>query len=103
MNWLNRNHRCPVCRYDIRTFNQDASGQPQYFNQDASGQPHDISQNIVEDISGQNIPRINTFTSLFQENFSSEILNMMDTILENPNAMSYNSYIYSYDASGNAI
>jgi hypothetical protein len=108
MNWLNRNNRCPVCRYDIRNYiqdtTQDISNNNQDTTQDISNNNQDTTQDTYEQTQSINtFNNSSTFNSLFRESFNNELLNIFDSILENPNSMSYNSYIYSYDASGNVI
>jgi len=81
MNWFRTNCRCPVCRYDIRTYN---TGSPsEFFNNNSS---------TIIDSSNNNVERSNNPNRLMNE--------IVDTIV--PNSLENLFYITGLlDTSGN--
>jgi len=89
MNWFRTNCRCPVCRYDIRTYN---TGSPsEFFNNNLS--LNNSSSSIIVDTSSNNVERNTDQNTLITEN---ELLdtNFIDNLLNNPTL---------FDTSGNYI
>jgi hypothetical protein len=83
--WFRSNCRCPVCRYDIRNYNANASSSS-YFNQDPSG------SNVTSNNSNIRI------TPLLNSNSNNPTDRMINTVLS--------SFLNDYagtDASGNNI
>ena len=83
--WFRSNCRCPVCRYDIRNYNANASSSS-YFNQDPSG------SNVTSNNSNIRI------TPLLNSNSNNPTDRMINTVLT--------SFLNDYagtDASGNNI
>lgn len=59
MNWFRSNCRCPVCRYDIRTYN---TGSPsEFFNTNSSA--GSSNSTMVTDLSNNNLERQNRSTT----------------------------------------
>jgi len=82
MNWFRSNCRCPVCRYDIRSYN---TGSPsEFFNNNSS---------MIVDTSSNNLERNTDRNTLITEN---ELLdtNFLDNLLNSPTL---------FDTSGNYI
>ena len=88
--WFRSNCRCPVCRYDIRNYNTNASSSS-YFSQDTSGNNVSSSTNSIS--SNSNI----RITPLLNSNSTNPTDRMINTVLT--------SFLndYSTDASGNNI
>ena len=89
--WFRSNCRCPVCRYDIRNYNANASSS--YFNQDASGS--NVTSNNSNNINNSNNSNIR-ITPLANSNSPTD--RMINTVLT--------SFLNDYagtDASGNNI
>lgn len=90
MNWFRSNCRCPVCRYDIREYNSNASNE--FFNN--SQRINDSSNNYLErNNNGNNGNSNNIYNNLLSDDY---INNMAATSLEN---LFSNSSIF--DSSGN--
>ena len=88
--WFRSNCRCPVCRYDIRNYNANASSSS-YFSQDTSGNNVSSSTNSIS--SNSNI----RITPLLNSNSTNPTDRMINTVLT--------SFLndYSTDSSGNNI
>ena len=90
--WFRSNCRCPVCRYDIRNYNANASSSS-YFNQDPSGS--NVTSNNSNNINNSNNSNIR-ITPLANSNSPTD--RMINTVLT--------SFLNDYagtDASGNNI
>jgi hypothetical protein len=75
MNWFTTNSRCPVCRYDIRDYNLNAS--TQFFN----NQPNiDISNNNINRNSNDNILN-NLYNNLTNNDLSGNSTYLQNDIL----------------------
>lgn len=70
MNWFRSNCRCPVCRYDIRTYNTESS--LEYFNNNPSR---------IVDTSNNNLERNNNRNISINEIDDSIISNSLDNLL----------------------
>jgi hypothetical protein len=69
MNWFRTNCRCPVCRYDIRTYN---TGSPsEFFNNNLSP---------IVDTSNNNLERNNDRNRLINENGENTSLNSLENL-----------------------
>ena len=85
MNWFRTNCRCPVCRYDIRDYNNTLS---EYFN--SSGTTIDSSNNNLERNTTNNTTN-NTRNRFNEENINENLVSSLENI--------FNTEIF--DASGN--
>ena len=85
MNWFRTNCRCPVCRYDIRDYNNTSS---EYFN--SSGTTIDSSNNNLERNTTNNTTN-NTRNRFNEENINENLVSSLENI--------FNTEIF--DASGN--
>jgi hypothetical protein len=68
MNWFRTNCRCPVCRYDIRTYNTGSLSE--FFNNNSSTTPTTPMTTI--DSSNNDLERNNIQTLLLNENSNSD-------------------------------
>jgi hypothetical protein len=82
MNWFRSNCRCPVCRYDIRTY--DTGSPSDFFNNNSS---------MIVDTSSNNVERNTDRNTLISENELFDT-NFLDNLLNNPTL---------FDTSGNYI
>ena len=91
MNWFRTNCRCPVCRYDIRNYNSNAS--TEFFNTPSqnntnsnrsSSQPesstvdssnNNLERNYINRMDSINSVEINTSNNLYNDIFNESILN----------------------------
>lgn len=90
MNWFRSNCRCPVCRYDIREFNSNAS--TEFFSNNSqtirsnpiaihsSNEYYDSSNNGVERQSGNNNFRSDEFNNVNISNFTDVSGNYIDNL-----------------------
>jgi hypothetical protein len=87
MNWFRTNCRCPVCRYDIRTYNTGSSAE--FFNNSSSRivdtSNNNIERNVHRNVD-RNINRNNNRNTLINEN---EIFDMtsLDNLLDIPSLL----------------
>jgi len=86
MNWFRSNCRCPVCRYDIREYNSNASSEfftSQRINDSSNNVPErretiqeNINQNVVNDF--YNLSGIIDLSGNVTDSFSELILNALN-------------------------
>jgi len=103
MNWFRSNCRCPVCRYDIRDYNSNAS--TEFFN--SNNNNTNINNNNTNNINtinentnlaGRNLSRTNSINSA--GNNSRNVFD--DLLLNNINLNDINNMNFT-DASGNHL
>jgi hypothetical protein len=72
MNWFRSNCRCPVCRYDIRSYN---TGSPSEFLNNNS-----LTTQRIIDSSDNNVERNNSQNRLMNENLDNIVPNSLENI-----------------------
>lgn len=108
MNWFRSNCRCPVCRYDIRDYNSNAS--TEFYNNSSQNNqttnttnlPTDTQQSsTLFDSSNNNVERnfISRMDSI-NSNGSNSNINLFNDIFNDTN---FNNLTGNTDASGNYI
>jgi hypothetical protein len=102
MNWFRTNCRCPVCRYDIRDYNSNAS--TEFFNSNSQNTTTTNRTNVLN-------PQTNLFDSS-NNNLERNTINRMDSIGSNTSNNLYNDIFNDFyfdgvtgitDTSGNYI
>jgi len=74
INWFRSNCRCPVCRYDIRTYN---TGSPsEFYNSNSSSNSSNSS--IVTDSSNNNVERRNRSTNQIEDIIPNSLDNLLN-------------------------
>ena len=104
MNWFRTNCRCPVCRYDIRDYNSNASTEffnnsNQYVNNNSNSNSSQSETNEEFDSSNNNVERNNT--NINSSNISNLGTNLLNTISNDRYINDLLSLINLTDASGN--
>ena len=72
MNWFRSNCRCPVCRYDIRTY--DTGSSSEFFNNNSS------TTSTIIDSSNNNAERSNNQNRLMNENLDNIASNSLENL-----------------------
>ena len=72
MNWFRTNCRCPVCRYDIRTYNTGSSSE--FFNNNS------LTTRPIIDSSNINLERINNSNRLMNDIVETIVPNSLENI-----------------------
>ena len=104
MNWFRSNCRCPVCRYDIRDYNSNASTEffnnsNQNVNNNSNSNSSQSETNEEFDSSNNNVERNNT--NINSSNISNLGTNLLNTISNDRYINDLLSLINLTDASGN--
>jgi hypothetical protein len=101
--WFRTNCRCPICRYDIRTYNPSLNTRQQERNQN----PIDISNNVTpsNDITNNVIPSNDTTTNemtstIISSNIVFAIPNMVDISGNNLNVNDISTLLFNYYTRG---
>lgn len=100
--WFRSNCRCPVCRYDIRNYNNNISSE-NFLNQQTNNNPSSQQETIIENIQTEtneerNTSEINYNNSTIPPNY---INNFVDNILNEFNLNNIDNFVT--DISNNNI
>jgi len=92
MNWLRRNSRCPVCRYELRSYVDAAS------NEDVPTEPGDDSNPFDETANANANTNTNTNVSFQtpERQISDAFSNIMNAFLQNPNLDASGNLLYEF-------